>query len=302
VESVKTCASDPDVEICSKDCDGGNASACETLGELHAKQEDGELPGFSLSYALRALSKACSLGAKSSCEKRDAHLKDLRVACQKNAKDCTALGRVLAGQEAGHDKEADQSYARACDAGDNAACEARGELHLGWEPEKVHSAIAAQSLDRACGKGLASACCSLIKVYTDTRQEKNADAARKRFEVANDKSSGPRLACDVFDMRREPQVEVIARADAEGAKALTKAELASLEEVFSRRVAYCYREAPKESARLEVDLAADGPAKVAAYTGADTERCVTQIVESIHLPGTSSRRVGFALSFETVKK
>jgi TPR repeat protein len=271
------------------------------VGELYAKQEDRQLPGFSMAYALSAFAKACSLGAKTACDKADAHWKELRAACQKSAKDCTALGRAAAGQE-GKDKEADQSYARACDAGESAACEARGELHQDWEPTTVHAPIAAQSLDRACSKGLPSACCSLIKLYTDTLQEKKADLARKRFEVANDKSTGPRLACDVFDMRRKPKVKVVAKAEAESAKALTKAEVASLEEVFARKVADCYAEAPKAPAELDLELPADGAAKLVSYSGADNERCVTRIVESIHLSGTTSRRARFALSFEAIAR
>ncbi len=240
----KTCASAPGIEICSRECKARNATACETLGELHVKQEDGELPGFSMAYALSAFGEACALGAKSACDKADAHWKALRAACQKNAKDCSALGRAAAGQD-GRDKEADQSFSRACDAGDSTACEARGVLHQDWEPATVHAPIAAQSLDRACAKGLSSACCSLIKLYVDTSQEKKADLARKRFEVVNDKSTGPRLACDVFDMRRKPTVKVVAKADAPSAKALTKAEIASLERVFASNVPYCYTEAPK---------------------------------------------------------
>jgi hypothetical protein len=164
----------------------------------------------------------------------------------------------------------------------------------------VHAPVAAQSHDRACAKGLPSACCSLIKLYVDTDQEKKADLARKRFEVENDKSTGPRLACDVFDMRRKPKVKVVAKADAESAKALTKAEIASLEEVLARKVAYCYPDVPKGPAELDVDLAADGAAKLVAYSGADTERCVTRVVESIHLAGTASRRARFSLGFESI--
>jgi TPR repeat protein len=300
VAIVKTCALAPEIEICSQDCGSGKAAACETLGDLHVKQEDGAMPGFSLSFALHAFAKACSLGATGACDKRDAQLKELRAACQKSAEACTKLGRAIARQD-GHDREADRSFARACDAGDMAACEARGELHLDWEPVKLHAAVAAQSLDRACTKGLASACCSLIKVYSDTDQEKKLDQARKRFEVANDKSTGPRLACDVFDMRREPRVKILAKADFESAKSLTKAEVLSIEEVLSRRVAYCYPEAPKSAAELEVDLVADGAAKLVSYTGADNERCVSNIVESVHLPGTTSRRARFTLSFEAAR-
>ena len=64
-----------------------------------------------------------------------------------------AVQSAAAGQE-GKDREADQSYARACDAGDSAACEARGELRQDWEPATVHAPIAEKSLDRACSKGL----------------------------------------------------------------------------------------------------------------------------------------------------
>jgi hypothetical protein len=296
---AKTCASTPDVELCSRDCEAGNASACEALGDLYERQEDETLPGFSMGYALSAFGTACSSGAKTACDKAEARWQELRGACQKRAKDCAALGRAASAQES-DDKEADQSFARACEAGDGAACEARGELHQDWEPPKLHAAIAAQSLDRACGKGLASACCSLIKVYTDTEQKKEADAARKRFEVANDESSGPRLACDVFDLRRKPRVEVVAKADADAGKALTPAEIASLEEVFSRKVAHCYARAPEAAAVLDVDLVADGAAKLVAYTGGDDGRCVTRVVESIHLPGKASRRARFTLGFEAL--
>ncbi len=117
------------------------------------------------------------------------------------------------------------------------------------EPAKIHAAIAEKALDRACASGSAHACCSLVKVYTDTDREKKADAARARVEAANDKSQQGRIACDVFRLGGKPKVRVIAKANAESAKALSKQEIALLEEVLSRRVPYCYAEPPKEPRR-----------------------------------------------------
>ncbi|MDC0678703.1 hypothetical protein [Sorangium atrum] len=297
---AKTCSDAQDIDTCETECAAGKAAACETLGDLHAKAEGKESPGFSLGSALRAFGEACKLGAKSACDKREAHLKELRAACQKSAKSCFALGDALSGQD-GHDKEVDESFDRACNAGDVAACEERGELHMDLEPAKIHAAIAEKALDRACASGSAHACCSLVKVYTDTDREKKADAARARVEAANDRSQQGRIACDVFRMGGKPKVRVIAKANAESAKALSKQEIALLEEVLSRRVPYCYAEPPKGPAELDIELVPDGAAKLAGYTGVDSERCVSRIVERIHLAGAASRRARFGLGFEAAK-
>ncbi|WP_437710134.1 hypothetical protein WMF45_35930 [Sorangium sp. So ce448] len=297
---AKTCSEAQDIETCETECAAGKAAACETLGDLHAKAEDKATPGFSLGSALRAFGEACKLGAKSACDKREVQLKELRAACQKSAKGCAALGRALSTQD-GHDKEVDESFDRACNAGDVAACEDRGELHMDLEPAKIHAAIAEKALDRACASGSVSACCSLVKVYTDTDREKKADAAKARVEAANDRSQQGRIACDVFRLGGKPKVRVIAKANAESAKALSKQEITLLEEVLSRRVPDCYGEPPKSPAELDIELSPDSAAKLAGYTGVDSEQCVSRIVERIHLAGTAPRRARFGLSFEAAK-
>ena len=186
-DGPKTCADLRDLNACEKECDAGKASACETLGDLHAKPKQERSPGDFVDYALRAFDEGCTLGAKSACDKREALLEDLRAACQKSAKDCASLGEALSRID-GHDKEASESFDRACLAGDASACEGRGHLHEGREPMKFHAAVAEKAFDRACTLGSVSACCSLAGVYARLEQDKKSDKAMARLEALNDKS------------------------------------------------------------------------------------------------------------------
>ena len=299
-DTPKTCADLRDLNACEKECGAGKANACETLGDLHAKPKEERSPGDFVEYALPAFDEGCTLGAKTACDKRDALLEDLRAVCQKNAKDCSNLGQALSRVD-GHDKEADESFDRACQAGDASACEGRGELHEKLEPRKLHSAIAEKAFDRACTLGSVSACCSLAGVYQRLEQDKKAEKAMARMESLNDKSKNGRIACDHFRMGQSAKLRVVAKAEGDAVKVLGADHLASVEEVLSRRVPYCYSAAPKEAVRVEVELAPNGPAKVIGGSDTDEGRCIGRVVDDIHLAGTAPRKAAFALKFEAVK-
>jgi hypothetical protein len=292
---------------CERSCATNNARDCELLGELAAKPEDETAPGYSLGPALRYFTMACALGAKTACDKGEALLNDLRARCQKAAKTCTVLGRTLEAQIQGHDSETDQSFERACKAGDAYGCEARGELHASWEPLKTHSSIAERAYDRGCTLGLAGACCALAGVYRDADQEAKSDRAMARFNAAEEKANAGRISCgDRFGGRSFPRVRVVAKAEppdqGQTGGGLSRTDLTALEEVLSRRVAKCYSAAPPAPARLELELQPDDGARSITYSSAEQQACVARIVEDIHLAVPSPRRVGFALTFVAVSK
>jgi hypothetical protein len=296
---------------CERSCAADNARDCEILGDLAAKPENETAPGYSLGPALRFFTRGCALGANTACEKGEALLKELRAGCQKTAKTCTVLGRTLEAQIKGHDSETDQSFERACKAGDADGCEARGELHARWEPLKTHGRIAERAYDRGCTLGLAGACCALAGVYRDADQEKKSEQAMARFHAAEEKANAGRVSCgDRFGGRRMPRVRVVAKADtavAAGAQstasgALNATDLTSLEAVLSRRVAECYQVAPSAPAHLELELQPDDAARTISYSNAEEQPCVARIVEDIHLAVPNPLRVGFALSFVAVSK
>jgi hypothetical protein len=301
-----------DYIACERSCAADNARDCEIVGELAAKPENETTPGYySLGPALRFFTKGCALGVKTACDKGEALLNELRTACQKTAKTCTVLGRTLEAQIKGHDGEIDQSFERACKAGDADGCEARGELHAGWEPLKAHGRIAERAYDRACTLGLAGACCALAGIYRDADQEKKSDQAMARFNAAEDKANAGRVSCgDRFGGQSMPRVHVVAKTDVSDpvsgqsttTGSLSKTDVAALEEVLSRRIAQCYQAVPPAPAHLELELQPDDAARSISYSSAEQQPCVARVVEDIHLAVASPLRMGFALSFVAMSK
>lgn len=249
--------------------------------------------------ALLAYRKACTLRSEAVCTKADELLDDLRARCKQTPFACARLGAALDAIDV--EDEADSSLERGCKAGDAEACSARGQMHADLEPMKVHGPIAEKSFERACSLDAVHSCCSLIALYVTQGREADEAKARERFAASNGKG-GARMACDVFPNRSSlgPKLRVVAKADAEGAKALSAADRTALEEVLSRRLVDCVETPPAIPVRLELELIPNRAAKLAAFSLPDAEprNCVDSVVSSIHLGGKAAGRFAFGLSFE----
>lgn len=169
---------------CSSDCDKGRASACETLGDLHATEEGLPEPASSAGPALLAWNRACSLGGATACNKSTALRASLEQQCKLHPKrSCRIFANAVAA-EAGDAPRAlaDQLLERACRAGDALGCFERGELHGSWEPHGEHEPVAEREYLRACWLGSAEGCCAMETIYVARGQRARATHLFKQVE------------------------------------------------------------------------------------------------------------------------
>jgi TPR repeat protein len=171
-------------------CEHGSASACARLAALH---EDGRGVTRDPAKAFAIARKACESGAAPACERvadlaRKAGpaaphpaswLEPLCARGQSSA--CTAMADLQA-KGVGVPKDvagASARYARACDAGETAAC-ARGARLLLAAPGPKHApaqSAAPTMLQKACDAGDGASCADLAQLYA-TGEHVPKDAAR----------------------------------------------------------------------------------------------------------------------------
>jgi hypothetical protein len=169
---------------CENECRAGSAESCETLGDLHAKEEGLPEPKHSSGLALRAWHEACERGASSACQKRDALRASLATACRKKpGETCVIEGKALLELPGERNEEALVYLTKACDAGFADGCFEVGELHTGWEPDAVHQPLAERAYVKACRLGSAGGCCSALSIY-------EATGDRQKFAAITRASAG----------------------------------------------------------------------------------------------------------------
>ncbi len=276
---------------CTKDCDAKVGAACDTLGDLHAREEGLPEPAASAGPAARAWGKACELGASVACEKRDKLLSSLATRCRKlPAEGCLveAEARLLLP---GEPREAvDALFQRACSAGNGDGCARSGDLHSEWEPQSVHAPLALRAYEKSCALRSGEGCCALETMYAAKGQlDKVARVQQRMAGVLG-------YGCGRGDpvQPSAPQVEAKIKIDALSAANFSPEELSRVERTMIGRGRHCYAMTSSGkkvagTARITLDVAPDG--KVAVRDSRLTRSLPNELQQCLR---QASVRLGFA--------